>query len=269
MQLVGAELRYPVLRTVPIGVGATRRLLRELPRFLGLSHRQSNEAICVSRLPWYSVRWISTYPPASGVHLLPTPPTRLRGADCGPTSWASRWWAWPLTAVNWPREVRAAAATWPRSPDHRRLPGRGEGDGRCRPRAGARTPDGASQVPNGWGSPRRESSPLHVQMCRPAMPPRWAWEGECEIFDSWCIRLMMGRKEHLIACSGMTSNSLKGPASHWAEGTQPFQPAAAFEKKKKSFFFGGGGPPKAAAVAPIATQSRCPRPRWQPSLCPC
>ncbi|MCT4366148.1 MAG: ferredoxin:protochlorophyllide reductase (ATP-dependent) subunit B, partial [Synechococcaceae cyanobacterium MAG-AL2] len=51
----------PVLRTVPIGVGATRRFLRELSALLGLEPPQSNEADLRSRLPWYSRSVDSTY----------------------------------------------------------------------------------------------------------------------------------------------------------------------------------------------------------------
>jgi light-independent protochlorophyllide reductase subunit B len=216
----------PVVRTVPIGVGATHRFLLELTALLGLEPPAVGEAELRSRMPWYSRSVDSTYLTGKRVFIF---------ADATHAIAASRIAAHELgfTVVGLgtysreqAREVRAAAKELG-------LEALITDDYLSVEKAMA---EAAPELVLGTQMERHSakrlgipcaviSAPLHVQDVPARYAPQMGWEGANVIFDSWVHPLMMGLEEHLIGMFRHDFEFVEGHRSHLGDGAAAMAPA--------------------------------------------
>jgi light-independent protochlorophyllide reductase subunit B len=192
------SFRQPVIKTVPIGVGATRDFLRELAEVTGVdvSAWQSDE---VCNLPWYSRSVDSTYLTGKRVFIFgdgshAVAAARIAREEMGfdvvglgtyareqarPVRAAARELGLePLITDNY-LEVEAAVASL--QPE---LVLGTQMERHIAKRLGI----GCAVI----------STPAHVQDYPARFSPQMGFEGANVIFDSWVHPLMMGLEEHLL-----------------------------------------------------------------------
>ena len=237
----------PCVRTVPIGIGATRDFLQEVGAALGVDvtmalrpevvgasdlwspqlHGGSTER-ARSRLPWYSRSVDSTYLTgkrvfvfADGTHALAA--ARIATAELG----------FELVGLGtYSREsakpVRAAARSYG-------LDALVTDDYLAVEQA---ISDAAPELVLGTQMERHIakrlsipcaviSTPIHVQDVPARYGPQMGWEGANVIFDTWVHPLMMGLEEHLIGMFREDFEFVDGHQSHLhAAGSKPKDPPA-------------------------------------------
>jgi light-independent protochlorophyllide reductase subunit B len=222
----------PVVRTVPIGIGATAAFLRELHAVLDLPlpaaleevEGQPSEAERRSRLPWYSRSVDSTYLTGKRVFIFADATHAIAAARI-----ASRELGFQVVGLGsysreQAREVRAAAAELG-------LEALITDDYLVVEKAMA---EAAPELVLGTQMERHSakrlglpcaviSAPLHVQDVPARYSPQMGWEGANVIFDSWVHPLMMGLEEHLIGMFRHDFEFVDGHRSHLGDGA----PAAA------------------------------------------
>ncbi len=241
----------PVVRTVPIGIGATRDFLSELRQVLGLEE-QPMAPESSSQLPWYSRSVDSTYLTGKRVFIFGDATHAIAAARV-----ASRELGFEVVGLGsysreLARDVRAAARELGLealiSDDYLEVE-----------RAMA---EAMPELVLGTQMERHSakrlgipcaviSSPLHVQDVPARHAPQMGWEGANELFDSWVHPLMMGLEEHLIGMFRHDFEFVEGHRSH----------------------LGGQAPPEAApapAAAPDpGSEERTPvgpsAPSWDPT----
>jgi light-independent protochlorophyllide reductase subunit B len=187
----------PVVRTVPIGVGATRDFLRELAAAAGLA--PPVPAPDASRLPWYSRSVDSTYLTGKRVFVFgdathACAAARVAVEELGFTLVGLGTYSRELA-----REVRAAGQKYGVeafvSDDYLDVE--------------ARIAAAAPELVLGTQMERHTakrlgvpcaviSTPIHVQDVPARHSPQVGWEGANVIFDAWVHPLMMGLEEHLL-----------------------------------------------------------------------
>jgi len=188
----------PMVKTVPIGVGATRDFLEEVGTLAGVD--VSNALTDArSRLPWYSRSVDSTYLTgkrvfifADGTHAIAA--ARIASEELGFTVVGLGTYSREMA-----REVREAAAKY------------GVEALICDDYLDVETAitNAAPELVLGSQMERHIakrlgipcaviSGPFHVQDVPARHSPQMGWEGANVIFDTWVHPLMMGLEEHLI-----------------------------------------------------------------------
>jgi light-independent protochlorophyllide reductase subunit B len=188
----------PMVKTVPIGVGATREFLQEVGKVAGVDVSAAlNDPR--SRLPWYSRSVDSTYLTgkrvfifADGTHAIAA--ARIASEELGFTVVGLGTYSREMA-----REVREAAAKY------------GLEALICDDYLDVETAitNAAPELVLGSQMERHIakrlgipcaviSGPFHVQDVPARHSPQMGWEGANVIFDTWVHPLMMGLEEHLI-----------------------------------------------------------------------
>ncbi len=217
----------PVVRTVPIGIGATADFLRELhgvldlelPPDLQTTEGRPSEAERRSRMPWYSRSVDSTYLTGKRVFIFADATHAIAAARI-----ASRELGFQVVGLGsysreQAREVRAAAAELG-------LEALITDDYLAVEKAMA---EAAPELVLGTQMERHSakrlglpcaviSAPLHVQDVPARYAPQMGWEGANVIFDSWVHPLMMGLEEHLIGMFREDFEFVDGHRSHLGDG---------------------------------------------------
>ncbi len=229
----------PVVRTVPIGVGATGDFLREVAAAAGLPTPAVRHD--ASRLPWYSRSVDSTYLTGKRVFVFGDGTHACAAARMVVEEFGFDLVGLGTYSREMARDVRAAGAKYGVeafvSDDYLDVE--------------ARIAAAAPELVLGTQMERHTakrlgvpcaviSAPLHVQDVPARYSPQVGWEGANVLFDSWVHPLMMGLEEHLL---GMFRNDFEfhdGAApSHLGSHAVPAGASAAV-----------GVPPRAAVVDP-------------------
>ncbi len=219
----------PVVRTVPIGIGATAQFLRELCALLGLEPPELREADQRSRLPWYSKSVDSTYLTGKRVFIFADATHAIAAARI-----ASRELGFTVVGLGsysreQAREVRAAAKELGLealiSDDYLEVE---QAMAQAAPELVLGTQMERHSAKR-LGIPCAViSAPLHVQDVPARYAPQMGWEGANVIFDSWVHPLMMGLEEHLIGMFRHDFEFVDGHLSHLEGASAPAaQPVAA------------------------------------------
>jgi light-independent protochlorophyllide reductase subunit B len=217
----------PVVRTVPIGIGATVEFLRELHAVLDLELPAelvaAADGVCEaerrSRLPWYSRSVDSTYLTGKRVFIFGDATHAIAAARVASRELGFRVVGLGSYSREQAREVRAAARELGLealiSDDYLAVE--------------AAIAEAAPELVLGTQMERHSakrlgipcaviSSPLHVQDVPARFSPQMGWEGANVIFDSWVHPLMMGLEEHLIGMFRHDFEFVEGHRSHLADG---------------------------------------------------
>jgi light-independent protochlorophyllide reductase subunit B len=252
----------PVVRTVPIGVGATRAFLAELRQVLGLDEPgdtgEQGEQELRSRLPWYSRSVDSTYLTGKRVFIFADATHAIAAARVASQELGFEVVGLGSYSRELAREVRAAAKELGLealiTDDYLQVE-----------RAMA---EAMPELVLGTQMERHSakrlgipcaviSAPLHVQDVPARHAPQMGWEGANELFDSWVHPLMMGLEEHLIGMFRHDFEFVEGHRSHLG-GSPPGASAPV------------AGQPQPSVVAdshqeePVAAGSAAD-PSWDPS----
>lgn len=223
----------PVVRTVPIGIGATADFLRELHTVLDLElpaelqtiEGQPSEAERRSRLPWYSRSVDSTYLTGKRVFIFADATHAIAAARI-----ASRELGFQVVGLGsysreQAREVRAAAAELGLEAlitDDYLAVEKAMGEAAAELVLGTQMERHSAKR---LGLPCAViSSPLHVQDVPARYAPQMGWEGANVIFDSWVHPLMMGLEEHLIGMFRHDFEFVDGHRSHLGDGAPSMAP---------------------------------------------
>ena len=187
----------PVVRTVPIGVGATRDFLRELAAAAGLE--PPVPAPDASRLPWYARSVDSTYLTGKRVFVFGDATHAVAAARIAVEELGFALVGLGTYSRELAREVRAAGERYGVeafvSDDYLDVE--------------ARIAAAAPELVLGTQMERHTakrlgvpcaviSTPIHVQDVPARHSPQVGWEGANVIFDAWVHPLMMGLEEHLL-----------------------------------------------------------------------
>jgi light-independent protochlorophyllide reductase subunit B len=210
----------PVVRSVPIGIGATGDFLREVTNLLEMDSEviaaaTNAEAEQRSRLPWYSRSVDSTYLTGKRVFIFGDATHAIAAARI-----ASRELGFQVVGLGsysreQARDVRAAAKELD-------LDALITDDYLVVEKAMA---EAAPELVLGTQMERHSakrlgipcaviSTPLHVQDVPARTSPQMGWEGANVIFDTWVHPLMMGLEEHLITMFRHDFEFTEGHRSH-------------------------------------------------------
>ena len=188
----------PYVRTVPIGVGATRSFIAEVARLAGLN-LDSAQRDGVSHLPWWSHSVDSTYLTGKRVLIFGDATHALAAARAARSEFGFKVVGLGTYTREFAREVRDAAAElgaeWLITDDYLEVEAK----------ATALSPDlilGTQMerhIAKRLGIPCAViSAPVHVQDFPARYSPQMGFEGANVLFDSWVHPLMMGLEEHLL-----------------------------------------------------------------------
>jgi light-independent protochlorophyllide reductase subunit B len=236
-----------VVRTVPIGVGATGEFLAELGEKLGLELALVGEGDRRSRLPWYSRSVDSTYLTGKRVFIFADATHAIAAARIASQELGFTVVGLGTYSREQAREVRAAA-------QELGLEALISDDYLVVEKAMA---EAAPELVLGTQMERHSakrlglpcaviSSPLHVQDVPARYSPQMGWEGANVIFDSWVHPLMMGLEEHLIGMFRHDFEFVDGHLSH-LEGASAPAAAATVAPKAAALPSVEAGAPAAAA----------------------
>ena len=217
-----------VVRTVPIGVGATGDFLVELGEKLALEMSLVGEADRRSRLPWYSRSVDSTYLTGKRVFIFADATHAIAAARIASQELGFSVVGLGTYSREQAREVRAAA-------QELGLEALISDDYLVVEKAMA---EAAPELVLGTQMERHSakrlglpcaviSSPLHVQDVPARYSPQMGWEGANVIFDSWVHPLMMGLEEHLIGMFRHDFEFVDGHLSHLEGASGPAAAAPA------------------------------------------
>jgi light-independent protochlorophyllide reductase subunit B len=188
----------PMVRTVPIGVGATRDFLTEIGTVLGIDVGPVL-ARPASRLPWYSRSVDSTYLTGKRVYIFGDATHAIAAARVARDELGFEVVGLGTYSREMAREVREAAKAYGLealiSDDYLEVE-----------RAiGAAAPELVLGTQMERHIAKRLhvpcatiSGPFHVQDVPARYSPQMGWEGANVLFDAWVHPLMMGLEEHLI-----------------------------------------------------------------------
>jgi light-independent protochlorophyllide reductase subunit B len=224
--------RQPTVRTIPIGVGATKDFIAEVLGAAGLADTGQADKLG-SRLPWYSRSVDSTYLTGKRVFVFGDASHAIAAARVAAKEMGFEVVGIGTYSREFAREVRAAAAIYGVealiSDDYLEVE--------------AKIAELQPELVLGTQMERHIakrlgvacaviSAPVHVQDFPARYSPQMGFEGANVIFDSWVHPLMMGLEEHLL---GMFRGDFEfkddAAASHLGHGaakaaeTQPAPPA--------------------------------------------
>jgi light-independent protochlorophyllide reductase subunit B len=187
----------PVVRTVPIGVGATRDFLREVAAAAGVE--PPVPAPDASRLPWYSRSVDSTYLTGKRVFVFGDATHAVAAARVAVEELGFALVGLGTYSRELARDVRAAGQRYGVeafvTDDYLEVE--------------ARVAAAAPELVLGTQMERHTakrlgvpcaviSTPIHVQDVPARHSPQVGWEGANVLFDAWVHPLMMGLEEHLL-----------------------------------------------------------------------
>ena len=242
----------PVVRTVPIGIGATAEFLRELhgvlelelPAELAPGADGTSEAERRSRLPWYSKSVDSTYLTGKRVFIFADATHAVAAARVASKELGFEVVGLGSYSREQAREVRAAAKELG-------LEALISDDYLAVEKAMA---EAAPELVLGTQMERHSakrlgipcaviSAPLHVQDVPARYSPQMGWEGANVLFDTWVHPLMMGLEEHLIGMFRHDFEFVDGHRSHLGDGAPSVSPTAdaVHEARARLAPRGGGG----------------------------
>ena len=188
----------PMVRTVPIGVGATRDFLAEVGRVAGVDVTRALEAPS-ARLPWYSRSVDSTYLTGKRVFIFADGTHAIAAARIARDELGFEVVGLGTYSREMAREVREAAASHGLEAlicdDYLEVE-------RAITAAAPELVLGTQMerhIAKRLHIPCATiSGPFHVQDVPARHSPQMGWEGANVIFDTWVHPLMMGLEEHLL-----------------------------------------------------------------------
>ncbi len=184
------------MRTVPIGVGATRDFIAEVARIAGVSPVLADAA---SRLPWYSRSVDSTYLTGKRVYVFGDATHALAAARVATSELAFDLVGLGTYSREFGREIRAEAARHGIealvTDDYLDVEAEISA---LRPELILGT-QMERHIAKRLGIPCAViSAPIHVQDFPARHSPQMGFEGANVLFDTWVHPLMMGLEEHLL-----------------------------------------------------------------------
>ncbi|MGA0806794.1 MAG: ferredoxin:protochlorophyllide reductase (ATP-dependent) subunit B [Pseudohongiellaceae bacterium] len=197
----------PYVRTVPIGIGATRDLLREIGKITGLEIDEHTLGQEQSRLPWYSRSVDSTYLTGKRVFIFGDATHALAAARVAKEEFAFDVVGLGTYSREFARQVRQAAQDLGLealiTDDYLEVEARITA---AEPELVLGT-QMERHIAKRLGIPCAViSAPFHVQDVPARYSPQMGFEGANVIFDTWVHPLMMGLEEHLL---GMFRNDFE------------------------------------------------------------
>ena len=188
----------PSVKTVPIGVGATRRFIEEVAALAGLDSA-SSELDSASRLPWYSRSVDSTYLTGKRVFVFGDATHVVAAARVAAEELGFKIVGLGTYSREFAREVRAAALEYEVealiTDDYLEVEAR---IAELQPELVLGT-QMERHVAKRLGVPCAViSAPVHVQDFPARYSPQMGFEGANVLFDTWVHPLMMGLEEHLL-----------------------------------------------------------------------
>jgi light-independent protochlorophyllide reductase subunit B len=218
----------PFTKTIPIGVGATRRFVGELASLAGLAD-PSDTMAAAARLPWYSRSVDSTYLTGKRVFVFGDATHAVAAARVAARELGFRVVGLGTYSREFARDVREAA----REHDVEALVT--DDYLEVESRIAALQPElvlGTQMerhVAKRLGIPCAViSAPVHVQDFPARHSPQMGFEGANVLFDTWVHPLMMGLEEHLIGMFRDDFEFHDGAApSHLGTAQPRAEPAAA------------------------------------------
>jgi light-independent protochlorophyllide reductase subunit B len=188
----------PSVKTVPIGVGATRRFIEEVSALAGLD-AASAELDATSRLPWYSRSVDSTYLTGKRVFVFGDATHVVAAARVAAQELGFKVVGLGTYSREFAREVRAAALEYEVealiTDDYLEVEAR---IAELQPELVLGT-QMERHVAKRLGVPCAViSAPVHVQDFPARYSPQMGFEGANVLFDTWVHPLMMGLEEHLL-----------------------------------------------------------------------
>ena len=188
----------PFVKTVPIGVGATRRFIEEVSDLAGLD-AASAELDAASRLPWYSRSVDSTYLTGKRVFVFGDATHVVAAARVAAQELGFKIVGLGTYSREFAREVRAAALDYEVealiTDDYLEVEAR---IAELQPELVLGT-QMERHVAKRLGVPCAViSAPVHVQDFPARYSPQMGFEGANVLFDTWVHPLMMGLEEHLL-----------------------------------------------------------------------
>jgi len=186
------------IRTVPIGVGATRAFIAEVVEAAGLdaTHLLNAEE---SRLPWYSRSVDSTYLTGKRVFIFGDATHAIAAARVASTELGFAVVGLGTYSREFARDVREAAAQYGAEPlitdDYLEVEAK---VAELQPELVLGT-QMERHIAKRLGIPCAViSAPVHVQDFPARYSPQMGFEGANVLFDTWVHPLMMGLEEHLL-----------------------------------------------------------------------
>ena len=188
----------PAVKTVPIGVGATRRFVREVAQLANVDPEPALGA-CASRLPWYSRSVDSTYLTGKRVFIFGDATHAVAAAGIAAEELAFTVVGLGTYSREFAREVRQVATSLDVEPlitdDYLEVEAK---IAELEPELVLGT-QMERHIAKRLGIPCAViSSPVHVQDFPARYSPQMGFEGANVIFDTWVHPLMMGLEEHLL-----------------------------------------------------------------------
>ncbi len=215
----------PTVRTVPIGVGATREFIAEVARVAGLDAASVEED---SRLPWYSRSVDSTYLTGKRVFIFGDATHAIAAARVASDELGFKVVGLGCYSREFAREMRAAASQYGIealiTDDYLEVEAQ---IAALQPELVLGT-QMERHIAKRLGMPCAViSAPVHVQDFPARFSPQMGFEGANVLFDSWVHPLMMGLEEHLL---GMFRDDFEftpdaAPSHLAAHAPQPVQAA--------------------------------------------
>jgi light-independent protochlorophyllide reductase subunit B len=239
----------PVVRTVPIGVSATREFVAEVRRVAGLPEAGPEDGR--ARLPWYSRSVDSTYLTGKRVFVFGDATHALAAARIATEELGFELVGLGTYERTFARDVRAAAErhglTALVSDDYLEVE---EAIAAAAPELVLGT-QMERHIAKRLGVPCAViSAPVHVQDFPARYSPQMGFEGANVLFDTWVHPLMMGLEEHLL---GMFREDFE-----FHDGAAPSHLASSAPAREEL-----PAPPPAAAPVHVATTPSSPA-GWAP-----
>lgn len=248
----------PTVRTVPIGIGATREFRAEVLRVAGLADTRTDDPLW-SRMPWYSRSVDSTYLTGKRVFVFGDATHAVAAARIAADELGFQVVGLGTYSREHAREVREAARRLGIealiADDYLEVEAR---VAELQPELVLGT-QMERHVAKRLGIPCAViSAPVHIQDFPARYAPQMGYEGANVIFDTWVHPLMMGLEEHLVTMfrEDFEFHDAATP-SHLGSGGAARPPAAAPVDAERS----GTGVPmmEEASVTPAGGPTA---PRW-------
>lgn len=196
-QWLERTFRQPCVKTVPIGVVATKAFISEVAAVSGV---EIPPALSESRLPWYSRSVDSTYLTGKRVFVFGDATHALAAARVATQELGFTVVGLGTYSREFARDVREAAADYGVealiTDDYLEVEAKVQ---ELQPELVLGT-QMERHIAKRFGIPSAViSAPVHVQDFPARYSPQMGFEGANVIFDSWVHPLMMGLEEHLLA----------------------------------------------------------------------
>lgn len=191
-------LKMPTVKTVPIGIGATRDFLREVGALVGVDVDAAVRN-SPSRLPWYSRSVDSTYLTGKRVFIFGDATHAIAAARIAREELGFQVVGLGTYSREMSRELRQAAQQYGLEPlitdDYLEVEAQ---VAELHPELVLGT-QMERHIAKRFGIPCAViAAPFHVQDCPARYAPQMGFEGANVIFDTWVHPLMMGLEEHLL-----------------------------------------------------------------------